>query len=98
MSLVATGGGAGYNQPPNPDFTITPAAPAVGAAVTFTDTSTDQDGVITGRGWDLNGDGAYDDGTGPSVQRTFAAAGTYIVREQVADDRGATSVVARPSR
>ena len=95
VSLVATGGGPGYNQPPIPGFSTAPAAPVAGAPVAFTDTSTDPDGVITGRAWDLNGDGAFDDGTAATVQKTFAAAGSYIVREQVADDKGATSVVVK---
>jgi hypothetical protein len=92
VSMIATTGGAGYDKPPVPSFTVTPAAPVVGQAVTFTDTSTDPDGTIVGRGWDLNGDKAFDDGTAASVQRTFTAAGTYTVREQVADGQGATSV------
>jgi hypothetical protein len=92
VSMIATAGGAGYDKPPAPSFTVTPAAPVVGQAVTFTDTSTDPDGAIAGRGWDLNGDGAFDDGTAASVQRTFTAAGTFTVREQVADGQGATSV------
>ncbi|MEA2458955.1 MAG: hypothetical protein QOC95_1927, partial [Thermoleophilaceae bacterium] len=84
------------NRPPVASFTVSPTAPVAGAAVTFTSTSTDPDvgGKIASQAWDLNNDGVYDDGTGASASRSFPAAGSYVVRLKVTDDKGATSSVA----
>ncbi|MGI9538724.1 MAG: lysyl oxidase family protein, partial [Miltoncostaeaceae bacterium] len=46
------------NQDPTASFTVAPTAPETGETVTFTDTSTDADGTIASREWDLDGDGA----------------------------------------
>jgi hypothetical protein len=35
--------------------------------------------------WDLDDDGLFDDGTGPAVQHTWAAAGDYPVSVEVTD-------------
>jgi PKD repeat protein len=83
------------NQPPSASFTQSPANPAAGQAVTFTDTSTDSDGTVTGRAWDLDNDGAFDDGTGTTASRSFPAAGSYTVRLQATDDDGAPAVATR---
>ena len=83
------------NQPPTASFSQTPTSPIAGQQVTFADTSSDADGTIASRAWDLNDDGQYDDGTGTSAQRTFAVAGTYTVRLQVTDSGGASSAVSR---
>ena len=40
------------NQPPQAGFTVLPAAPEVGEDVSFSSTSTDADGSITGYEWD----------------------------------------------
>jgi PKD repeat protein len=63
--------------------------------VTFTDASTDGDGTIASRAWDLDDDGAFDDGTGATASRSFPAAGTYTVRVQVTDDDGAPATTSR---
>jgi glucose/arabinose dehydrogenase len=39
--------------------------------------------------WDLDGDGAYDDGTGPDAQHTYANAGRYLAGVKVTDNHGA---------
>ena len=83
------------NQAPAASFTASPAAPLAGQQVQFSDTSTDADGTIAARAWDLNNDGLFDDGTGASAQRTFAGAGTYTVRLQVTDNGGASSIATR---
>ena len=36
--------------------------------------------------WDLDNDGAFDDGTGPTANVSFPAVGSYIVRLRVTDD------------
>ena len=83
------------NEAPQASFSITPGAPLVSQSVTFADTSSDVDGTIAARAWDLNDDGQFDDGTGTTATRTFAAAGTYTVRLRVTDDDGAPAVATR---
>ena len=53
--------------------------------------STDSDlDDLVGFHWDLDGDGQYDDATGPEVTWTFADPGSYPVRLRVTDARGET--------
>ena len=59
---------------------------------TFTDSSTDPDGTVTGWAW------TFGDGTSSSVQHpahSYAASGTYTVELTVTDDGGATNTTAR---
>jgi PKD domain-containing protein len=63
-----------------------------GATVTFdSSASSDPDGTIVAREWDLDDDGAFDDGTGVTASRTFATTGTHVVRLRVTDDKGLTA-------
>jgi PKD repeat protein len=72
----------GWAGPPEPLFTYSPAAPRTNEVVTFTSTAT---GVIEPQGWDLDGDGACDDASGPTAQRSWPLAGSYWVRLCVTD-------------
>jgi PKD repeat protein len=83
------------NQPPVAAFSSSPAAPATADTVTFTSSSSDPDGSVASQAWDLDNDGAFDDGTAATASSTFATAGTYTVRLQVTDDKGATGVTSR---
>jgi hypothetical protein len=74
------------------DFTWTPANPLSLEGVTFTSTST---GPVESQAWDLDADGAFDDGSGPSVTWTFGSAGPHRVRLRAVDDRGADAVAER---
>jgi len=76
---------------PIASFTVAPAAPVVNQPVQFISTASDSDGVITDQAWDLNGDGLFDNGGGPSALRSFAAAGQYVVGLRVTDNDGHTS-------
>lgn len=59
------------------DFTVSPDSPFSLETVTFTSTS---GGGVTSLFWDLDNDGAYDDGTTDTVTRTFPTAGPNTVR------------------
>lgn len=64
---------------PTVGFTTTPAAPLAGAPVTFTaDTGAAPAGnpVVS---WDTDGDGNFDNATGPSLTLSFATPTTYDV-------------------
>lgn len=85
--LVATGGTT--NQPPIANFTFTTS----NLEVTFTDTSTDSDGLINSWIWGF-GDGGTSTIQNPS--HTYAASGTYTVNLTVTDDDGATATTSKP--
>jgi hypothetical protein len=67
----------------------------VGEEVTYVSYSEDSDGRISEHLWDLNGDGNFDEATGPVATRTFSTAGEKQVTLLVKDDRGASSTVSR---
>jgi hypothetical protein len=83
------------NQAPTASFTAAPGSPRSGQTVSFSDTSTDADGTIATRAWDLDDDGQYDDGAGATAARAFTAAGGFTVRLQVTDDDGARATASR---
>jgi PKD repeat protein len=76
------------NRAPTPAFTMSAADVASGDLVTFSSTSTDPDGSITGYAWDFNGDGVPD-ATGPVVTRSWLQPSTPTVTLTVTDDDGA---------
>ena len=77
-------------------FECAPACTAdVGATLTFRSTSVG-DGGIRQQDWDLDGDGAYDDFSGPVATKTFPTAGSFVVGLQVFDGTGASTQVTRP--
>jgi PKD repeat protein len=86
---------AAANRAPVAAFTFAPAAPATGQAVTFTSTSTDPDGTVASQAWDLDNDGAFDDGTAKTASRTFATPGNYTVRLRAVDNSGAATIVSK---
>jgi PKD repeat protein len=80
---------------PIPSFSFSPASPNVGDVVTFTGSATDPDlppGKTLALAWDLDNDGQYDDGTGPTATWTFSTAGSRIVGFQATDEQGAKAV------
>jgi PKD repeat protein len=84
--------------PPTADFDMTVNGRSVsvikpGTTVTFTDRSTDSDGTIVQRGWDVNGDGVITDPNGPaSLSRHFGGPPrTYTIILRVTDNAGNTA-------
>jgi hypothetical protein len=80
------------NRAPIAAMTYAPASPLVGDTVLLTSTSVDPDGPIAAQAWDLDGDGAYDDGAGETASLAVSAARTYPVQLLVIDADGATDV------
>ena len=80
------------NRAPVAAFTYGPTEPLTGERIVLSSISADPDGPIVGQSWDLDGDGAYDDGSGATAEWAFLAPGTHPIRLVVADRNGATSV------
>ncbi|HTA65998.1 MAG TPA: protease pro-enzyme activation domain-containing protein [Xanthomonadaceae bacterium] len=89
-TAVADAAGLG-NQPPVASFSYV----KTGLAVNFTDTSTytatDLDSGIAAHSWTF-ADGSTSTAANPS--HVYAAAGTYVVREKVTDEVGASAIAA----
>ncbi len=75
-------GAGGGNTPPEASFTYD----CTGLECTFTDTSTDDDGNVTGWSWDF-GDGGTSTAQNPT--HTYAGNGTFTVTLTATDDDGA---------
>ncbi len=73
-------------EPPEADFTFSPADPEVGEEVSFTDTSTNDPDDWE---WDF-GDNAGEDVQNPD--HTYSSAGTYTVELTVSNDEGEDTV------
>jgi PKD repeat protein len=80
------------NRAPSASFSFAPAAPDVGQTVSFTSSSSDPDGSTVAHAWDLDADGAFDDGTQPTAQMAYSTGGPRIVSLRVSDGSGAFSV------
>src|SRR5687768_17186370 len=68
-------------------FTYAPAVPVVNELVTFTSgaTAAGQGNRLVAQDWDLDNDGAFDDGAGATVVRGFVAPGNHVVRHRAVD-------------
>lgn len=77
------------NARPVADIGIPTARAAVNDSITLDASgSTDADGTPGTYEWDLDGDGAYDDATGPEATVAFASPGEKTVGLRVTDDDG----------
>jgi len=82
----------GIDEPPTASFSATPESPEANQTVTLNATdSTDGDGNITSYEWDLDGDGQYDDATGPTVDVEYNSSGERTIGLRVTDDDGLTN-------
>jgi PKD repeat protein len=81
------------NSAPFADFTVQPVSPLTGEAVVFRSNSTDPDGIPDeNQSWDLDADGAFDDGSGAAASTAFRQPGAHLVRLRVEDRFGAVAV------
>jgi PKD repeat protein len=80
-----------FNRLPVASFTFVPVAPLAGDQVVLTSISFDPDGPIVGQAWDLDNDGAFDDGTGVTALVALPAPGVYSFGLIVRDRNGALS-------
>src|SRR5918994_984572 len=71
--------------PPTACFTVSPASPLTNESTTLNSACSTDDHGVTGRAWDLDNDGQFDDGTAASVTKSWPAPGTYTVRLGVVD-------------
>jgi plastocyanin len=87
---------AGNQHPARVTFGVSPAAPAVGQAVTFTYTGDpDPDGTLVRWEWDLDGDGSFETSTtSPTASRSYASAGSVTVRMRAIDNGNEPSATA----
>lgn len=83
------------NQPPSASFTIFPDQAFAGAAILFASTSSDPDGPLASQTWDLDGDGLFDDASGPTAARAFSVPGWHRVSLRVTDGSGAADVASQ---
>jgi PKD repeat protein len=83
------------DQAPSVSFANDPASPTVDAAVTFTATATDADGIVTRIDWDLDDDGDFDDAAGPWATWSFDVAGRHRVAVRATDERRVATVAFR---
>jgi glucose/arabinose dehydrogenase len=81
------------NQAPRAAVGATPTSGATPLHVVFDAAgSSDPDpGDTIGYEWDLDGDGQYDDATGPTAEFTYANAGSYLAGLRVTDNHGAAA-------
>jgi glucose/arabinose dehydrogenase len=80
------------DRPPTASFTATPPNGALPLTVAFdASRSSDPEGGALRFDWDLDGDGAFDDASGPRADRTYTVAGKVDVRLRVTDAAGATA-------
>ncbi|MBN1528147.1 MAG: PKD domain-containing protein [Thermoleophilaceae bacterium] len=81
------------NAPPGAAFEFSPSNPSVNQSIAFDARGTTDDAAIGAGGfdWDLDGDGAYDDGSGAQLSHSYATPGTRTVGLRVTDSDGETS-------
>jgi PKD repeat protein len=81
------------NPAPTGSISYTPAAPRPREEVTLTGAGSDENGFVTGFAWDLDADGAFDDGSAAQVKHGFPTPGNYPVALRLTDNDGAAAVV-----
>jgi hypothetical protein len=75
------------SQLPRASLSAGPADPEAGEPVLLTSNSVAPDGPFTTFDWDLDGDGAHDDASGPTTSASFAA-GAHAIGLKASDPQG----------
>jgi hypothetical protein len=78
------------NRPPTATIGFSPPSPVSLDSVSFTASTGDPDSAIATVLWDLDDDGAFDDGSGPNALGQFPRKGSYVARVLVTDELGAS--------
>jgi PKD repeat protein len=85
------------NDTPTARATASTTAGHTPLSVTFDgSSSTDPDGDPLTYAWDLDGDGAFDDGAGITASFTYTTPGNYTAKLRVSDPSGATDTTSIP--
>ncbi len=79
------------NPSPAAGFRFFPAQPVAGQTVDLVSTSSDPNGFVASQQWDLDNDGQFDDASGATASRVFAA-GARVVKLRVRDNQGAEDI------
>src|SRR5215207_1652647 len=83
---------ATVNQPPTAVATGTPTSGPAPLTVSFNGSgSSDPEGGALTYAWDLDADGAFDDGTGATATWTYTVQGSYTARLRVTDNAEASA-------
>jgi hypothetical protein len=93
--VAAVPGVAIAAEQPNASFDFTPNNPRSGEQIKLSSSSCDPDGSLQSQDWDLDGDGAFDDATGPLAAVTLSGAGAHNVGLRVTSADGAVSTRTR---
>ena len=80
---------------PAAQFSFSPRTPLAGQEVLFESFSYDPDGTIQNLGWELDGDGDYNDDLDATATRVFTTPGSYTIGLRVRDNSGLESTVTR---
>ena len=81
--------------PKPPAIEAAPTAPLSLEELTLTATPGEGAGLISSLEWDLDADGAFDDGASNPVMKSFAAPGQHTVRVRVVYDTGLSATAER---
>src|SRR5262245_3197207 len=85
------------NQPPVASVSATPISGPAPLTVSFNGTgSSDPEGSALTFAWDLDGDGAFDDGSSATASFTYTTPGSYTATLRVTDTGGATDTASVP--
>jgi PKD repeat protein len=77
---------------PTSSFNFAPTVPDVGETVAFTSTAQASQGSIVAVDWDFDGDGEFDDFSGPDAEWAFEAPGTHVVKLRAQQTNGQFAV------